>query len=110
MKILCKRTIVSLLICSILSLNISGSDPIAYMKTLGYSPAQIETAESNNGMVSTQHFLATRVGEKILNKGKIRLIDKTSDKEVMIISKKSKRSCIFLFREMYLKTFKIFIN
>ena len=39
------------------------------MNTLGYSPAQIETAESNNGMVSTQHFLATRVGEKILNKG-----------------------------------------
>ena len=69
MKILCKRTIVSLLICSVLSLNISGSDPIAYMDTLGYSPAQIETAESNNGMVSTQHFLATRVGEKILNKG-----------------------------------------
>mgnify|MGYP005726247727 FL=1 len=69
MKILCKRTIVSLLICSVLSLNISGSDPIAYMNTLGYSPAQIETAESNNGMVSTQHFLATRVGEKILNKG-----------------------------------------
>ena len=69
MKILCKRTIVSLLICSVLSLNISGSDPIAYMNTLGYLPAQIETAESNNGMVSTQHFLATRVGEKILNKG-----------------------------------------
>ena len=69
MKILCKRTIVSLLICSVLSLNISGSDPIAYMNTLGYSPAQIETAESNNGMVSTQHFLDTRVGEKILNKG-----------------------------------------
>ena len=69
MKILCKRTIVSLLICSVLSLNISGSDPIAYMNTLGYSPAQIETAESNNGMVSTQHFLATRVGEKILTKG-----------------------------------------
>ena len=69
MKILCKRTIVSLLICSVLSLNISGSDPITYMNTLGYSPAQIETAESNNGMVSTQHFLATRVGEKILNKG-----------------------------------------
>ena len=69
MKILCKRTTVSLLICSVLSLNISGSDPIAYMNTLGYSPAQIETAESNNGMVSTQHFLATRVGEKILNKG-----------------------------------------
>ena len=34
-----------------------------------YIAAQKETAESLNGMVTTQHFLATKVGEKILNKG-----------------------------------------
>ena len=34
-----------------------------------YIPAQKEIAESKNGMVTTQHFLATKVGEKILNQG-----------------------------------------
>ena len=34
-----------------------------------YSPAQKEIAKSKNGMVTTQHFIATEVGEKILSKG-----------------------------------------
>ena len=45
------------------------SQPIAYLNTSGYEPAQQETAQGKNGMITTQHFLATAVGEKILNKG-----------------------------------------
>ena len=58
-------------ICSlvIFSICVSSSEPIAYLNTLGYEVAQKETARGNNGMVTTQHFLATGVGEKILNKG-----------------------------------------
>ena len=58
-------------ICSlvIFSICVSSSEPIAYLNTLGYEAAQKETARGNNGMVTTQHFLATGVGEKILNKG-----------------------------------------
>ena len=51
------------------SISLSSSEPIAYLNTLGYEPAQKEIAYGNNGMVTTQHFLATSVGEKILNKG-----------------------------------------
>tara|TARA_B100001109_G_scaffold26826_1_gene20173 strand:- start:999 stop:2777 length:1779 start_codon:yes stop_codon:yes gene_type:complete len=54
---------------SILSIQLEASDPIAYLDTLGYEPAQKEMAESMNGMITTQHFIATSVGEKILNKG-----------------------------------------
>ena len=43
--------------------------PIAYLNTSGYEPAQQETAQGKNGMITTQHFLATAVGEKILNQG-----------------------------------------
>lgn len=53
----------------VISLSLSSSEPIAYLNTLGYEPAQKEMAYSNNGMVTTQHFLATSVGEKILNNG-----------------------------------------
>ena len=58
-------------ICSlvIFSICVSSSEPIAYLNTLGYEAAQKETARGNNGMITTQHFLATGVGEKILNKG-----------------------------------------
>ena len=58
-------------ICSlvIFSICVSSSEPIAYLNTLGSEAAQKETARGNNGMVTTQHFLATGVGEKILNKG-----------------------------------------
>ena len=53
----------------LISINLFSSEPIAYLNTLGYEPAQKEIAYSLNGMVTTQHFLATSVGEKILNKG-----------------------------------------
>ncbi len=49
--------------------NIFSSQPIAYLKTSDYEPAQQETAQGKNGMITTQHFLATAVGEKILNQG-----------------------------------------
>ena len=44
------------------------STPIYSLKT-NYSPAQKEISYGKNGMVTTQHFIATEVGEKILNKG-----------------------------------------
>ena len=34
-----------------------------------YEPAQKQIAKGKNGMVSTQHYLATEVGEEILNLG-----------------------------------------
>ena len=51
--------------------NIGSQDfqPIGTVNPTDYIPAQKAIAESKNGMVTTQHFLATRVGEKILNKG-----------------------------------------
>ena len=51
------------------SLSLLSSEPIAYLDTLGYEAAQKEISYGKNGMVTTQHFLATSVGEKILNKG-----------------------------------------
>ena len=53
----------------LISINLFSSEPISYLNTLGYEPAQKEIAYSLNGMVTTQHFLATSVGEKILNEG-----------------------------------------
>ena len=44
-------------------------EPIGTVNPSKYIPAQKQIAESNNGMVTTQHFLATAVGEKILSKG-----------------------------------------
>ena len=44
------------------------STPIYSLKN-SYSPAQKEISYGKNGMVTTQHFIATEVGEKILNKG-----------------------------------------
>ena len=43
--------------------------PIGTVNPSKYIPAQQHISESKNGMVTTQHFIATRVGEKILNKG-----------------------------------------
>ena len=43
--------------------------PIGTVNPSKYIPAQQQISESKNGMVTTQHFIATRVGEKILNKG-----------------------------------------
>ena len=51
------------------SINAFSSEPIAYLNSLGYEPAQKKLASSKNGMITSQHFLATAVGEKILNKG-----------------------------------------
>ena len=43
--------------------------PIGTVNPSKYIPAQQQISDSKNGMVTTQHFIATRVGEKILNKG-----------------------------------------
>ena len=51
------------------SVNAFSLEPIAYLNSLGYEPAQKKLASSKNGMITSQHFLATAVGEKILNKG-----------------------------------------
>ena len=51
------------------SLSLFSSEPIAYLDTLGYEAAQKEISYGKNGLVTTQHFLATSVGAKILNKG-----------------------------------------
>jgi gamma-glutamyltranspeptidase/glutathione hydrolase len=54
-----------------LTIDINAKDfqPIGTVNPSKYIPAQKQIAESKNGMVTTQHFLATKVGEKILNKG-----------------------------------------
>jgi gamma-glutamyltranspeptidase/glutathione hydrolase len=55
----------------ICSSNISAQsyEPIGTINPNNYEPAQKNIAQSKNGMVTTQHFLATAVGEKILNSG-----------------------------------------
>ena len=54
-----------------ITININAKDfqPIGTVNPSKYIPAQKQIAESKNGMVTTQHFLATKVGEKILNQG-----------------------------------------
>lgn len=44
-------------------------EPIGTINPNNYEPAQKKIAQGKNGMVTTQHFLATAVGEKILNRG-----------------------------------------
>ncbi|MDA7690589.1 gamma-glutamyltransferase [Gammaproteobacteria bacterium] len=44
-------------------------EPIGTINPNNYEPAQKNIALGKNGMVTTQHFLATAVGEKILNSG-----------------------------------------
>ena len=44
-------------------------EPIGTINPNNYEPAQKNIAQGKNGMVTTQHFLATAVGEKILNSG-----------------------------------------
>ena len=53
------------------SSNISAQsyEPIGTINPNNYEPAQKNIAQGKNGMVTTQHFLATAVGEKILNSG-----------------------------------------
>ena len=68
MKVLNKKNI-SFVVALIASTHLYTTEPIAYLNSLGYEPAQKEIASSKNGMITTQHFLATQVGEKILNQG-----------------------------------------
>jgi gamma-glutamyltranspeptidase/glutathione hydrolase len=53
----------------IIDVNSKDFQPIGTVNPSKYTPAQKQIAESKNGMVTTQHFLATKVGEKILNQG-----------------------------------------
>ena len=52
-----------------IDVNAKYFQPIGTVNPSKYIPAQKQIAESKNGMVTTQHFLATKVGEKILNQG-----------------------------------------
>ena len=69
MKVISKANIFYICILLLASINSLATNPIAYLDTFGYEPAQKELATSKNGMVTTQHFLATAVGEKIINNG-----------------------------------------
>ena len=69
MKVLIKKNILFFFVGLVLSTSFYASEPIAYLNSLGYEPAQKDLASSKNGMITTQHFLATKVGEKILNQG-----------------------------------------
>ena len=55
----------------ICSSNVSAQsyEPIGTINPNNYETAQKNIAQGKNGMVTTQHFLATAVGEKILNSG-----------------------------------------
>jgi gamma-glutamyltranspeptidase/glutathione hydrolase len=55
----------------ICSSNISAQsyEPIGTINPNNYEHAQKNIAQGKNGMVTSQHFLATAVGEKILNSG-----------------------------------------
>jgi len=69
-KNLLKKYTAIILCCIFVSFNILSSEPIHSISIdYGYTPAQKEIAYGKNGMITTQHFLATHVGEKILNKG-----------------------------------------
>ena len=69
-KNLLKKYTAIILCCIFVSFNILSSEPIHSISIdYGYTPAQKEIAYGENGMITTQHFLATHVGEKILNKG-----------------------------------------
>ena len=57
-----------LIICS-LNISAQSYEPIGTINPNNYEPAQKNIAQGKNGMVTTQHFLATAVGEKILNSG-----------------------------------------
>tara|TARA_B100001559_G_scaffold304499_1_gene293994 strand:+ start:53 stop:1834 length:1782 start_codon:yes stop_codon:yes gene_type:complete len=52
-----------------IDMNAKDFQPIGTVNPSKYITAQKQIAESKNGMVTTQHFLATKVGEKILNQG-----------------------------------------
>ena len=74
LKISFKHIKLILVICffmNALAIDANAKDfqPIGTVNPSKYIPAQKQIAESKNGMVTTQHFLATKVGEKILNQG-----------------------------------------
>ena len=74
LKISFKHIKLILLICffmNALAIDANAKDfqPIGTVNPSKYIPAQKQIAEGKNGMVTTQHFLATKVGEKILNQG-----------------------------------------
>ena len=48
--------------------EIGSTEPI-YSISKKYEPAQKKISYGKNGMVTTQHFIATKVGEEILSKG-----------------------------------------
>ena len=60
-----------LFLVAFLSLNIfANSTPaIGVVDPSDYIPKQKETAISSTGMVTTQHYIATRVGENVLSDG-----------------------------------------
>ena len=74
LKISFKHIKLILVICffmNALAIDANAKDfqPIGTVNPSKYIPAQKQIAEGKNGMVTTQHFLATKVGEKILNQG-----------------------------------------
>ena len=74
LKISFKHIKLMLVVCFFmftLTINVNAKDfqPIGTVNPSKYIPAQKQIAESKNGMVTTQHFLATKVGEKILGQG-----------------------------------------
>ena len=74
LKISFKHIKLILVVCFLMSaltidINAKNFQPIGTVNPSKYIPAQKQIAESKNGMVTTQHFLATKVGEKILNQG-----------------------------------------
>ena len=66
-----KKILLSVFIFLIYFVNISAQsyEAIGTVNPSDYEPAQKNIAQGKNGMVTTQHFLATAVGEKILNNG-----------------------------------------
>ena len=53
MKAINKPKKISIFILIFISINSFSSEPIAYLNSLGYEPAQKELASSKNGMVTT---------------------------------------------------------
>ena len=58
MKVISKANIFYICILLLASINSLATNPIAYLDTFGYEPAQKELATSKNGMVTTPHFLS----------------------------------------------------
>ena len=63
MKVLNKKNI-SFVVALIASMHLYAIEPIAYLNSLGYEPAQKEIASSKNGMITTQHFWLLKLERK----------------------------------------------